>query len=102
MIGKISPKGNRLINDEQVISIGGISTGKKLEKKAIIKGVERLKKYYGQHGYLNAQVQAHPHLLSKTQVHLKYEIKEKHSLVSLISFLFGPPIRILKIRFCLH
>lgn len=76
IIGKISSQGNRLINNEQVISIGGIFIRKQMDRWTFSESVEKLKKYYNQNGYLNAQIKASFKRMSNSQTHLKYSIDE--------------------------
>lgn len=77
VIGKISIQGNKLIDDKQAISLGGLSIGKKLDRASANAGAERLKKYYGERGYLNTKVHIYFKKLARHLIHVNYEIKEK-------------------------
>ena len=76
IIQKISTKGNKLIDDKEILSIGGFSLRQKLDKRAALEGAERLKKHYAQRGYLNTSIRVNFQPLGPNQTHLKYRIQE--------------------------
>ena len=74
---KISTKGNQLIHDNQVLSLGGISINHPYKEDDVRQAADNIREYYLKQGYFNSYIQAHVFLPNPFEAHLKYEIQEK-------------------------